>query len=165
MAKYLLNTEAMRVVQRNERGIVTYRKRYKKGDEVDVSRLEEGRLEVFLDKGTLVESQDDLTEYPTATSLAPASGPYGGATGDLTEGPGPESEGPASEGDEVTEGFNPDADADTGTKSNPDDDVEDVDQYSDMDYSSLQQAAKQRNLNAGGSAEDLRARLREDDES
>lgn len=38
-----------------------------------------------------------------------------------------------------------------------------ADQYSAMEYAELQQTAKGRELNAGGSADDIRARLREAD--
>lgn len=136
---YLLNREALRVVRRDDRGRVVYRKRYKKGDEVDTSQMEDHRVEHFVEKGVLVQSEDDLSGTESAGATSPATGPFGAATREATEGP--------------------EAEGQTGGEPH------DVDQYDSMDYSELQQAAKQRNLNAGGSAEDLRNRLREDDES
>lgn len=64
MAKYILTTERMRIVQRNERGNVTFRKRYSKGDEVNPDHLEEGRLEALLESGALVEDSeaDEVSE-------------------------------------------------------------------------------------------------------
>lgn len=140
---YILNTEAMRVVTRNERGNVDYRKRYRKGDEVDTSKMDEAHVQNLIERGTLVQSEDDLTEQESATGTSPVSGPYGAST-EVT----PETEAAAASTPEAQ----PDSNA-----------VEDVDEYSDMDYASLQREAKERDLSAGGSADDLRARLRADD--
>jgi hypothetical protein len=46
---------------------------------------------------------------------------------------------------------------------NDDTDTIENDQYAEMDYRDLQALARQRHLNAGGSATDLADRLREDD--
>ena len=149
---YILTTEAMRVVQRNDRGNVTYRKRYKKGDEVDVDRLEEGRLEALLEAGSLVDSSDaeqddDDAESPQGQPVA--TGTDAGST--ATQGAGPVSSVDEAGGDS-------------------EDDIEASDDaggdlYDGMSYTELQQEAKSRGLNAGGNAEDLRGRLRDDDGS
>jgi hypothetical protein len=150
---YFLNTSAMRVVDRNERGNVTYRKRYRKGDEVDVSHIDEARVKYLVEKGTLVQSEDDLSAAQDAGDATPHSGPYGAETSDAPstlDAPREDGEQESTEGEGEGEG---------------EEEVEDVDEYSEMDYATLQQEAKSRDLNAGGSAEDLRARLREDDAS
>ncbi len=139
---YILNRERLRIVERNERGSVVYRKRYKRGDEVDTDHIDDARVQNFLDTGVLVESEDDLDEPESAGATSPTGGPFGAATTGSGEGQGVE------EGSDDGEGS---------------DDEHDVDQYDAMDYGELQQAAKSRNLNAGGSAEDLRTRLREAD--
>lgn len=141
MAPYVLNSEAMRVVERNERGNVTYRKRYRKGDEVDTSHMDEAHVASLVEDGLLVESEDDLSDSVDAGDLAPTSGPFGAATGEPGDATAPE---------------------ESGTEQSEDDDAL-VDEYSSMDYAQLQKAAKDRDLSAGGSADDLRARLRADD--
>lgn len=162
---YLLNTEAMRVVNRNERGTVTYRKRYKRGDEVDTSKMESEYVEALVAKGTLVQSESDVAEPADAGDTPPTSPPFGAATAPSVPG----EDGPDADEMEGTE-------QDTGEEEKPegfeeatgegDDEAEhDVDEYDAMDYADLQQVAKSRDLNAGGSAADLRARLRDDDES
>lgn len=64
---YYLATEAMRVVEKNDRGVVTKRKRYTKGDEVDASLLAEGRLDQLLADGSLVESEDEVNSDEDTT--------------------------------------------------------------------------------------------------
>lgn len=177
MAPYILNTGAMRVVEKNDKGNVTYRKRYKKGDEVDVKHLEDGRLDVLLAAGTLVESEDDLSEAVDAGGLAPVSGPFGAASAhqDGTTPAAPPVEPVQTEAERTGDPDSGSVAANTLTPSNPesqveppapssdDEDVEEVDEYSDMDYPTLQKTAKARDLNAGGSGDEIRARLREDD--
>jgi hypothetical protein len=145
-----LNREAMRVVERNDRGAVTYRKRYRLGDEVDVSHIEESHVENLRESGVLVSSKDDVTGRGGGQSPYPGSQVTGAATGeaaDHSEIADEDDYGPENEQDsEQTDG-------------------EVVDEYSEMDYSELQTAAKSAGLNAGGSADDLRARLREHDAS
>lgn len=186
--KYLLNTEAMRLVEKDERGRVTKRRRYKKGDAVDASMIEESRLDALVESGTLVRSEDDLSEAVDAGGLPPTSGPFGAASSHqdgVTPAAGPvepvQGEVPSEE-DEAEQTGDPESGsvaANTLTPSNPesqieppapqngeDDEVEDVDKYSDMDYPTLQEAAKNRDLRyVGVSAEDLRASLREADKS
>lgn len=137
---YLLNREAMRVVERNDRGNVTYRKRYKRGDEVDVSHIDDAQVENLVESGALVQSEDDLSEPESAGATSPVSGPHGAATGEAED------------------------HSDLDEDSSSDDEDHDVDQYDSMDYSELQAEAKRRDLSAGGSAQDLRARLRDSDD-
>jgi hypothetical protein len=178
-----LNREAMRLVKTNDKGRVTKRKRYKFGDEVDETFFDgsdqEGRLDTLLEKGTLVESEDDLDrragfKYAT-TGVGSASQRRGQATtvdaavGAAGASPRPGDAGTplpdAEEGALVPEPTHEDEDQGAGAPADSEDDVEMVDEYSSMDYADLQQEAKGRGINAGGSADDIRARLREDDNS
>ena len=119
--KYILNREATRVVQRNEKGTVTYRKRYKKGDVVDVSYIDPTQVENLVASGALVVEDDaEEAEEPTGPST-PAEG--------------------SGDGKEPQE-----------------------DEYDGLSYADLQAEAKSRDINAGGSAEELRERLRAFDE-
>lgn len=139
---YYLNAEALRVVEKNDRGNVTYRQRYKFGDKVDVSHIDDAQVKNLVNAGRLVQSTDELRGAQSAGATSP--------TGDLVgAGTAPSGEGPEAE----------------DTESPSDEDEHEVDEYDAMDYAELQQEAKSRELNAGGSAQDLRARLREDDES
>lgn len=63
-------------------------------------------------------------------------------------------------GDASTELDDPAADF-----SDTEDDGEPEDQYDAMEFQELRDAAKDREINAGGSADDIRARLREADKS
>jgi hypothetical protein len=137
--QYILKAEATRVVQKNDRGIVTYRKRYKRGDVVDVSYIEDAQVQrlleaghLALDTGEATENEDDGTAAAAATTAATSST---GTVADLGS---------------------------TATQSDQDKDAE-GDRYDSMSYSDLQAEAKQRTGNGGGSAEDLRDRLREAD--
>ena len=123
--KYILNREATRVVQRNEKGTVTYRKRYKKGDVVDVSYIDPTQVENLVASGafTVEDDGEDDTEE--------------------TEGPESPDEDPKGSGD--------------GTDGQDDG-------YDAMSYADLQAEAKSRDINAGGSADELRERLRAFDE-
>lgn len=172
---YFLNTEAMRVVEKNERGSVTYRKRYKRGDKVDVSHMTEERVDLLVDKGTLVESEDDLSEAESAGGLQPHGGPFGAASdgqngptlADVEEAEETVAPDEGSVAANTLEPSNPESKIEPSADPTPqgeDDEVEDVDVYSDMDYADLQDAAKKRDLRyVGVSAEDLRASLRESD--
>jgi len=145
----------MRVVERNDKGNVTYRKKYKFGDEVDTDHLDETHVENLVNSGALVESEDDLTGWNGLGAAGSGTAVTGAATAeaadhsDLAEG---EDRGPEDPEDNTLEGSD-------------DGDQHDVDEYDAMDYAELQTEAKQRSLNAGGSAQDLRARLRADDEA
>lgn len=138
----VLNREAMRVVERNERGNVTYRKRYKKGDVVDTSHMDDARVEALVEDGALVSK----SEYDGG---AGAAADYQEGSGDPT---GEAAVGAAGVGTGGTDPVDPDAEPDEGP-----------DVYDGMGYPELQQEAKSRDLNAGGSADEIRARLREND--
>lgn len=138
MSKIILKAEATRVVQKNDRGIVTYRKRYKRGDVVDVSYIEDAQVERLLASGALAyEDEEDTDDAESELAADAARARATSSTGSV---------------------------ADLGTTATQAGGVElESDEYDDMGYSDLQGLAKSRDLNAGGSAEDLRARLREDD--
>lgn len=88
--KLVLNAAAMRVVEKNDRGIVTYRKRYKRGNVVDVSHIDPAHVEALVRAGRLVDPDDvDEPEEAPETPDAPEG------SGDGTEG--------QEEGDEETE--------------------------------------------------------------
>ncbi len=139
MSKYILKAEATRVVQKNDRGIVTYRKRYKRGDEVDVTKIDETQVQRLVEAGHLVlddgEATDDAAEALAAEQARATATSSGAGVADLGS---------------------------TATNEGGDQD-EEGDRYDGMSYSDLQAEAKQRTGNGGGSAEDLRERLREAD--
>lgn len=72
MVKYVLKAQATRVVNKNDKGIVTYRKRYKRGDVVDVSYIEPAQVEALVAAGHLV--LDDGSAAPDAEEEAGATG-------------------------------------------------------------------------------------------
>lgn len=144
---YYLNRERMRVVERNDRGAVTYRKSYKFGDEVDTDHLVEGRLDVLTADGSLVESKGDLKERRRGAVPYPGSRVTGAATGEPAD--HSEIEGPGA--------------GETGDEDEDEDAPENVDQYSEMDYGELQDAAQSADppIAANQSADNLRKALRE----
>jgi hypothetical protein len=166
-----LNRERLRLTQTNDKGRVIKRKRYLFGDEVDTDLIEDDRVESFKEKGILVDSEDDLDRFAgfkQATGISAqqvrgqattASNYAVGASGAGT----PEAESLTVD-PEPTHEDEPQGDG-AATETSGDSDGEVVDEYSEQDYASLQGEAKSRGLNAGGSADDLRKRLREDDES
>lgn len=168
MTKYLLNTERMRLVTRNERGNVNWRKSYSRGDEVDTSKMDEARVKHLVEKGTLVSSEGNLSEPESAGATSPTSPPFGASTAgpEDTSGAEPDeddgSESVVDDPDVFTAPHEPGEDV---TPEGGGDEPEDVDRYSEMDYATLQQEAKTRTGNGSGSAEDLRARLRAADAS
>lgn len=172
-----LNREAMRVVEKNDRGLVTYRKRYKFGDEVDTDHIDDVQVENLTKSGVLVESEDDLTGRGGPQGPYPGSQVTGAATGEAREGPDPDApedfedgEDPRPEG-QVFEA--PEEQVDPATVPSPQDiteagglEVEPADRYASMDYSELQEAAKAADLRyVGVSAEDLKSSLRANDNS
>lgn len=139
---YILASEAMRVVEKNDRGGVTYRKRYKRGQEVDVSHIDDAQVESLLASGALVESDSDEAEaVQEATDTPEGSEVTGDTTGDT--------------GEPLSPAALP--------QNQPEEPDEQEDRYDAMSYPDLQREAKERDLNGGGSAEDLRERLRADD--
>ena len=125
--KYILKAEATRIVVKNDKGIVTFRKRYKRGDVLDHQHIDPAHLQALVDSGRV--AVDDGTGTDDAE--------------EEQEGPGPDGSGEGSGGD--------------------DDEESEYDKYDEMSYQDLQAEAKERTGNGGGSAEDLRARLREAD--
>jgi hypothetical protein len=169
---YYLNREAFRVVERNDRGNVTYRKRYRRGDEVDVSHIDETHVENLVNSGALVESEDDVQETPEATAQSQGAAAQASVAGDLgstaTGAPEEPVEVPEDQMGDVEESDDEaqasgDADPDhpnVGGSSSPEQ-VEEVDEFSAMDRGELQAAAKRANVSTSGSTDTLRARLRE----
>jgi TATA-binding protein-associated factor Taf7 len=143
--QHILLAEATRIVVKNDKGIVTFRKRYKRGDVLDVEHIDPAHLQKLIDSGHVTDGTEEVTDDADADLAADAArvraaGSTGG-TGDLGT---------------------------SSTQSDQDEDAE-GDRYDGMSYADLQAEAKQRTGNGGGSAEDLRERLREadaeDDES
>lgn len=156
---YVLRAAALRVVKRNERGSVTSRKRFTQGDLIDPSLWDdEAEFQRLVDQGSVEEVEGDADEAVSdETTPAPSGTPdsYYPVRGAGTE-PSADSQyrdesgdgGPVTDEDPVNEGPG-----------------EGEDRYDALTYPELQQEAKARTLNAGGSAEDLRDRLREADAS
>jgi hypothetical protein len=170
---HYLNREQMRVVKTNDKGRVVKRKRYSFGDEVDVSLLDEDRVEALTEKGTLVTSKDDLDKHAgyrnavgtasqrrgQATTVAGAVG-AAGAKSPEDVGAAPEDAESTTLDPEPTHEGEPQGEA--TEKDDDENDGELVDEYSAMDYSELQEAAKDKGLKyVGVSADDLRTNLRE----
>lgn len=139
MAKYILKSEALRVVTHNEKGNVNYRRRYKRGQEVDVSKIEDAQVEALLRTGRLVLDTEEPTDEAEAALAAEAARVIAASS-------------PGTAGDLGS----------TATQTDQDEEAE-GDRYTNMSYSDLQAEAKQRTGNGGGSADDLRDRLREAD--
>lgn len=160
----VLNREAMRVVQRNDKGIVTYRKRYKQGDVVDTSKIESQQVDNLRASGALVPQADydaerarrnpDAEAPALQTVAAPShSGePVSDEQHEESYGTDPE--------DAVFDGSEAGGGEDEGEGDGDDTPAPD---YDGMDYQALRQTAKDRDLDASGSADDLRTRLREAD--
>lgn len=142
--EHFLNRERMRVVQRNDRGSVTYRKQYKFGDEVDVSHLDETQVKNLLKSKALVKSKDDLTGWTGHTYPGQVTGAA------------------LRQGEDHADIADPGASPEEKGEVDDDDDPEDVDQFSSMDYGQLQDAAKAASppIPANQSADELRAALR-----
>ena len=164
-----LNREALRVVGRNERGVVNYRKRYKRGDKVDTSKMPDTQVENLKNSGALVSSQEDVADGGAAPVAQPSSPPFGAATAASTPGEETEADTPeaqtepvqssAQDGGDAEESFNPDDGTSPNTEGGAD--TEDVDEYSEMDYQQLQEASKTANLQyVGVSADTMRDNLR-----
>lgn len=153
----LAKGEAMRIVEKNDKGNVTYRRRYKTGDVVDTAHIDDARVQALVDDGVLVPKSEYEGGAGAATTYAEGSGdPTGdaavGAAGAGTQGTaeapteGDEGEGDGTEADEA-----------------PD--------YADLDYAALKAEIDSRNedrnettaISKQGSADDLRARLVADD--
>lgn len=147
---YRLNVLSIRKFTKDEEGN-RRAKVYRRGDKIPLEQEDADRL---LKDGSVTlwsEAPEEEKEAPEATGDAPvAPAAVSGQTADpvLTEG-----------GEEATV---EDPNAEPGGGGGDAADTHD-DGYDDLDYPALQKAAKDRGLNAGGSAEDIKARLREDD--
>lgn len=141
-----LNRERMRVIEKNERGVVVYRKKYRFGDEIDTDHLTEGREDALLESGVFVESKDDLRTRRGGLVPYRGSEVTGAGTGEGSE--RTEYDAPPEEQPEA---------------QNDGEDVEPADEYSGMDYNELQDAAKAADppIPANQSADALREALRE----
>lgn len=141
---YVLNRDVLRVVKRDERGRVTSRKRFLRGDvvegldQVDIDRLT--RNDAIVDEG----DYDEPEEGPTGPSVGPAA-----LSGQMTAEDQGDPDEPVGEGNEFT----------------ADDESPEGDEYDSMTAAELQEEAGNRNLSKSGSKADLQARLREDDAS
>jgi hypothetical protein len=154
----LAKGEAMRIVEKNERGNVTYRRRYKKGDVIDTDHIDEARVQALVNDGVLVPKD----EYDAGDSDA---ADYHEGSGDPT---GDAAVGAAGVGTQAATG-------DAGSGEVPVDEIDeaggDGEDYSDLDYNALKAEIDRRNegrededkLSKSGSADDLRDRLVADD--
>lgn len=171
---HYLNTEQMRVVEKNDRGVVKYRKRYKFGDEVDTSHMDEDRVKHLTERGSLVTSKDDLTRRRGPVAPYPGSGVAGAASAPSGDHADLDPDAPATQ-EEALEQADGDTDAlvapeDAGDQTGEGgavaeggegDDTEMVDKYSSMDYKELQDASKEADLQyVGISADQMRDNLR-----
>lgn len=155
---YYLTTGGMRVVQVNERGVVTWRKEYSRGDEVDVDRLEEGRLDLLLETGDLVEKKDDVPtddggESP-ATVTAAASAVTAGSTSTAPHNAAGQPLSPVTGEDVGSREVEKDIDEDPNAGG---------DRYDSMSWPDLQAEAKTRTGDASGGKEAVIGRLRAQD--
>lgn len=151
MPKYIVAATSHLSLTFNQKGEVTHKDRIPKGGEVTMSEAEAERL---VRTGGLVLASDADTEQDSSEAERVQADSAAASAGGVTGGDGevhPDHLGPED-----------DADLDTGDDTGDDGDVE-PDPYEDMEYADLQQAAKARDLNAGGSTADLQARLREFD--
>lgn len=154
---YYLTTQGMRIVETNDRGNITYQREYVRGEEVDVSHIDDARVEALVESGDL--SEKDPNEQPAAldegqtTRAAAMSGPVGAeavnAAGNPVTPTGVPGEGSDLEANQVDEA--------SATRT---DEGHVVDKYDGMDRSELQQEAKNADINANQSADALRAALR-----
>lgn len=152
---YYLTTQGMRIVETNDRGNLTYQREYTYGEEVDTDHMDPARVESLVESGDLSEEdprqaqQQDRSEQ--AARAAGINGPVGAEAVD-------------AHGTPVTPTGVPGEGADLDAEQTDGDgeSVEDVDEYSSMDYSELQSEAKEADppIAANQSAEELRAALR-----
>lgn len=145
----ILTTGSMRVVKRNERGVVVSRKRYSRGDEVTKDVVGEERYEALIANGNLVEG--DLAESGVnAVNLTTTTVASGGSQ--VTQPP----RGPGGDVSHADAGGDPEDDIEADPNSGGD-------RYDGMTYPALQQEAKARTGDGTGGAEALKARLRSQD--
>lgn len=178
---HVLKTERMRVVHRNDRGVVTKRKTFKRGDTVSASDFpESSRFDHLVDKGVLVD-EEEFSGGSDANLHDPAVQGRGlgnsNATtkttldfsGGLPDGVVKNSDGSftisGAKAEELSkaieEGDFDDEeesdDEDEGGTSDPEPD------YESMEYSDLQKQAKERTGDGSGGKDALIARLKGQD--
>lgn len=154
MGEYILNAEATRVVNRNEKGSVTYRRRYKRGDVVDVSKIDEAQVQRLIESGYLVpkgEAEDD----GEGSGTTEGSEGSGDATSGLVDTPSTA----ASLGSTGTQDEDPESDEERPDGSEDSGEVEEED-FESYDYPTLQRLAKERTGDGSGGKQDLIDRLK-----
>lgn len=166
---YTLTTERMRCVKKNERGVVTKRVQYKKGDKIDPDMLVDGRLDQLVASGALVDSE---AEQPTDDGTAEQRA--GQATGSVA-GPVGAALNPANPGDPVTDEQHDEAAANADANADEDEEaelelledhassVDSPDSYDSMAQDDLHNEVAARGVETGGSDELLKRRLRQND--
>lgn len=132
---YVLAVSRYLNITKNKAGKVLRKERLSRGDSVD--HLSEEQLDRLLSLGA-IRDEDDVPE-PVENTEQEHPGQDGGEDSEGQDGAGD-----GQDEDEGGEGGEPEPD-----------------EFEDMDYPSLQQAAKARDLNAGGSADEIRARIRQ----
>lgn len=152
--KYKVLALSHLVVETDKAGNITKRERHPRGATVEMT---EGEADRLVRAGGLVLASDaddegglSEAEQEQRTSGAAAAGGVTGGDGEVH----PDHLGPEDDEDLTEEGD------DSDEEEEPEPETDGLDE---MEYADLQQAAKSRNLNAGGSADDLRARIREYD--
>lgn len=141
---YLLKVKRYTSLRQNADGRILGKRRFVRGD--DVSGLPERELERLIDLDAVVDEDEvEEAESEETPTEDPEEEPEGESTPETPEGQGtPETD----QGDGTEEGG--------GEKPQSEDAPE---TYEEFEYADLQQEAKRRELNAGGSAADLRERL------
>lgn len=135
---YVLATEGMRVITRNERGSITKRKKFRRGDEVTRADLEqyEGRFDALVESGALVQSLDDVE------TVDPSDPAFSGGAGNANATTPTEDLGNSADADEDAEGDQEDG-------------------LDGMSYTDLQKVAKEETGDGSGSKADLIERIRD----
>lgn len=137
--RYRLAHDGYVYAETNEEGNVLRKHRYRKGD--DLKDVPQEDLDRLLSLGAAVDTEaqeDGQDTQEDSEGQAALTGGQSAAQENAPQGGGEDDEEDESDDDES-------------------------DEYDEMDYPTLQQTAKERGLNAGGSATDLRERLREAD--
>lgn len=177
---YVLKTERLRVVHRNERGVVTKRQSFRRGDKVSASDFQEkSRFDRLVEKGSLVDEEEfsggsDANLYDPAVQ-GRGLGNSNATTkttldfsGGLPDGVVKNSDGSFTISGEkaeelakaIEEGDLDDEESDNedeGETSDPEPD------YESMEYSDLQRQAKERTGDGSGGKDALIARLKGQD--
>ena len=158
MPKYIVTANVHLHVKTDAEGRITERKRYRRGSEVTLSEGEADRLVRAGGLRLASESGSDSDDEGLRETLTARAATLGATDpAEVTESPSGVTGG---DGEEFDLG-----DPDFPGEDDGDESEAEEDEFEDMSYPDLQKAAKDRDLNAGGSAEDLRARIREHEAS